>query len=154
APLLAAHALCLPGWPPRSSRRVFTRESIMSRRALYKAMRDFIQARLGLDSDSCEIGFSGKPKPSCGELYVAIHPLPTRMIVDGDVGVGKSYGGRVTITRRLGYSPDDRRGIEIWLKDDEGVEAIAEVIIRELAGDSTGSLDTQSRYALIRRANA
>ncbi len=129
----------------------------MSQAALLMAVRDQLQELLGLDVNSCEVCFSGKPKPSCGELFVAVHPGPWRPDPDvgqgGDVGWGEILGCRVTVTRRLGYSPMDRWGVEVYLKPQDGMDALLRKIVAHLAATSNGDLENQTRYLVMSAAN-
>lgn len=126
----------------------------MSQAALMMAARDRLQLLLSLTRDSCDIGLDGKPKPACGELYVAVHPAGWSPGPDGgDVGIDEVFGIAVTITRRLNEAPGDRWGSEIWVKKDTGIEPIARRVALELAGDTTGDITTQSRYLVLQAAN-
>lgn len=93
----------------------------MSQAAMCMAVRDKLQTVFGLDADSCEVGFDGQPKPACGELYVAVHPLSWSGI-SGDWDLGEEYGVGVTLTMRMGVAPKDRWGIAVWLLEEGGME--------------------------------
>jgi hypothetical protein len=95
----------------------------------------------------------GQPPPVAGEQFVAVWYPSDRAGMDADVGFVEICGCRVTVTRRLDYSPGDRWGTEVWLKATTGLEAVCRKIARELAGDNTGNLDTQSRYLTLIAAN-
>lgn len=128
----------------------------MSMEALLQSCRDHIQVLFGLDADSCEVMMDGHPKPSAGELFIAVHPGRWGKAAKGDVGQGESLGVKVTVTRRLGEAPRDRWGTAVMIANlgNRGLYAICRKIMYELAGDNTGNLDTQSRYQVLIDANA
>lgn len=102
----------------------------MSQAAYALAVRDAIQAVMPSpwgDSNSVEVGLDGQPKPSCGEWYVAIHPGEWSAD-NGDFDLNEYVSLNVTITRRLGYSPQDRWGPEVWTKSG-GLDALARSLI-------------------------
>lgn len=86
----------------------------MSIGAVAKATRDALQTAFSLDSNSCEVGFDGQPKPACGEKYYAVHQV-SHGAVSGDWDLGEEYQLAVTITLRMGFAPKDRWGISVWL---------------------------------------
>ena len=90
----------------------------MSQRALLVAVRDAIKSEFSLNSDQCEIGFDGHPKPVCGELFVAIHEGGESSSEQGDYDLSEAFAVNVTVTRRTPYAPQDRWGTEILTKAD------------------------------------
>ena len=93
----------------------------MSQAALCKGIRDHLQTVFTLDANSCEVGFDGQPKPMAGQEYFAIHPMGWTT-VSGDWDLGEQYEVAVTVTRRLGSTPQDRRGVALWLTLTTGLE--------------------------------
>lgn len=91
----------------------------MSQSAILQAVRDQLQQTFTLDADSCEVGFDGSPKPSCGELYIAVHPANWTGI-SGDYDLGEEFEVGVTITLRMGVAPKDRWGIAVFLTAPDG----------------------------------
>lgn len=92
----------------------------MSQAAVMMAVRAKLQSVFSLDSNSCEIGFDGAPKPMAGEFYVAIHPMAWSGLGDEDWALGEEYTVGVTLTMRMGVAPKDRWGIAIWLANPDG----------------------------------
>lgn len=102
----------------------------MSQAAYAIAIRDTIQGIMQAPwntADSVEVGLDGMPKPGCGEWYVAIHPGGW-ISNSGDFDLDEVIGLSVTITRRLGSTPQDRWGPEVWVKTG-GLEQKAREII-------------------------
>ena len=89
----------------------------MSIGAICKAVRDAIQDHFTVDSGSCEVGFDGQPKPSCGQRYWAVHSMGWSGLPDEDWALGEEYQVAVTLTLRMGTAPKDRWGIAVWLVD-------------------------------------
>ena len=99
-------------------------------------MRDTLQAVItlngnALDSNSCEVGFDGVPKPAAGQLYLAIH-LAGWSPVPEDYDLAESFQVSVTATLRLGSTPQDRYGIGAWALGTSGLDAICRQVIRAL----------------------
>lgn len=89
--------------------------------ALLQGTRDHLRSTLGLDQDTCEVMFSGKPPPWAGEEFFAVHQR-SWMGDHGDYDIDEKYGVDVTYTRRLnGIVPWDRAGVELLLKKPGGV---------------------------------
>ncbi len=129
----------------------------MSQGALCKAVRDQLQELFGMDADSCEVRPSGRPKASAGETFIAVHPGGWRLVVDGDVGLVEEFGCKVTVSRRFGYTPDDRTGTELWLGDDaeyEGIEPMLRQILIALTSKLATGTDTPPAYLVLIAANA
>lgn len=101
----------------------------MSQAALALATRDVLQQLLDMDSDSCEVGFPpGKPKPSCGETYVAVWPGAWKGISD-DYDLREEFVINVTLTVRLGEPPLDRWGIAVWAAQNIGFQSLLRRIV-------------------------
>jgi hypothetical protein len=115
----------------------------MSLAALALATRDTIQTVTGLDANSCEVGFDGQPKPGAGQVYYAIH-CPGWNGISGDFDLHESYQVAVTITLRMGWAPQDRWGIEVWLAANTGLDALVRQVI----------VACHKNYKLINSANA
>lgn len=79
-------------------------------RAVLEGLRDALRAALHLDKTACQVTADGRPDPMCGEWFYAVHPGGTsntqRNYLD------ESADCSVTITRRTGFSPQDRIGEE------------------------------------------
>lgn len=90
----------------------------MSHSALCQAVRNKLQTVFSLGSDACEVGFDGSVKPTGAQFYVAIHPL-SMAGVSGDWDLGEEYQVGVTLSVRLGVTPYDRRGIDVWLNQSD-----------------------------------
>ncbi len=102
----------------------------MSQAAYALAVRDTIKGIMPAPwntRDSVEVGLDGMPKPACGEWYVAVHPAGW-VSNSGDYDLDEYVGLSVTVTRRLGYAPQDRWGPEVWTKTG-GLEDTARRII-------------------------
>lgn len=91
----------------------------MSQAAVCVAVRDTLQTLFGLDANSCEVGFDGKPKPMAGKFAISVHPL-TWSGISADWDLGEEYQIGVTLSIRLGTVPADRRGIAVWLDQPDG----------------------------------
>jgi hypothetical protein len=114
-----------------------TPEKTSSRQALLNAVRDTIQQKLELDSKSCEVTWDGRPHPSAGNLFVAVHRGP------------RSNGSRtyldyvmsffVTITKRVN-EPFDRLGKSNLVAVTRSLEDVADPIIELIHEDVTGQV--------------
>jgi hypothetical protein len=98
------------------------------------AVRDTIQRGVllngnAIDADTCEVGFDGSPKPSAGQLYIAVHLGSWSMAPMGDWDFHEQVEIQVTVTLRLGDVPLDRYGIAAWVKATSGLDAICRQII-------------------------
>ena len=105
----------------------------MSSPALCQAVRDVIQAGLTIngsspDANTCEVGFDGQPKPSAGQVYIAVHMGGFNRL-EGDYDLDEGHDVYVTVTYRLGVAPKDRFGVEIWAKATSGLDALCRSII-------------------------
>lgn len=80
---------------------------------LLRGVRDSLRTALSLDATGCQVTADGRPDPMCGEWFVAVHGASTtnsaRNHLDERVGLS------VTITRRTGFTPQDRIGEEAVL---------------------------------------
>ena len=115
----------------------------MSLAALCLAVKDQLQDELGLDDGKCALMMDGQPPPSCGELFVAVHPGGWRPESDPDMGTDEQFGVYVTITRRKGYSPQDREGMAVWALAETGLDAVARRVFAAL----------HKRYEVLAAAN-
>ena len=95
----------------------------MSQRAYRLAVRDKLQNLFNLDANSCETGFDGQPKPSCGELYIAVHSGPWSG-TSADYDLTEIVGLLVTVTMRIAKVPQDRYGPSILDQALTGLEAL------------------------------
>lgn len=82
----------------------------MTERAMLQGLRDALRTSLSLDATGCQVTADGKPDPMCGEWFVAVHP-------GGTSNTQRNYLDEtadcyVTITRRTGFTPQDRIGEE------------------------------------------
>lgn len=103
----------------------------MSLAAIALATRDTLQTTFGTDAESCEVGFDGKPKPSCGELYLAVHS-PSWQGISGDYDLHEEAQLAVTLTMRIGFAPKDRYGIAVWLEATDGMDRRCRQVITAL----------------------
>jgi hypothetical protein len=92
------------------------------------AIRDAIKVLLNLDNVSCEVSFDGAPQPAAGELAVMVHP-GNWSVEPGDYDLSENISVNVTVTKRMGFAPQDRWGIAIWTQVQEGLEPICRKII-------------------------
>jgi hypothetical protein len=99
----------------------------MSHAALMKAVKNRLQAVLGLDDTGCDIGLDGQPPPIMGEQFIVVWPGHWG-VVDCE-GLGEEYSVNVTTTRRLGAYPQDRQGTEVLVKAATGLEPLLRQII-------------------------
>jgi hypothetical protein len=106
----------------------------MSQAALCQAVCDRLQAVLSLDAATCDLMPDGYPKPSCGELFVAVHPGDSSP--DPAEGLAEVFSMYVTVTRRLGYAPKDRQGVEVWRKAAVGLDAVVRRVMTALHLDA------------------
>lgn len=93
-----------------------------------KAVRDVLHTTFSVDANSCEIGFGPEPKPSCGERYWAIHQI-RHAGLNQDWDLGEEYTVGVTLTMRMGFAPQDRWGIAVWLADSGLEELVRQTIV-------------------------
>lgn len=113
----------------------------MSAPALAQAVRDVIQANVllnnvAIDSNTCEVGFDGSPKASSGQIYIGVH-LGSWTPMSGDWDLHEEYQVSVTVTLRLGTTPQDRQGLAAWVKATTGLDAICRQIITLLHHNQT-----------------
>lgn len=82
----------------------------MTERAMLQGLRNALRTALSLDETGCQVTADGRPDPMCGEWFYAIHPGGTsntqRNYLD------ETADCSVTITRRTGFTPQDRIGEE------------------------------------------
>lgn len=85
----------------------------MSQLALLTAVRNVLRSQppngLGLTKAQCEVMFDGQPPPSCGELFVAVHPAEWN--VEDVEGLNEVFGVEITVTVRVGKVPRDEMGL-------------------------------------------
>ena len=93
------------------------------------AVRDQLLNVLSLTADSCETMFDGQPKPSCGELFVSVHPGSWTPSPSGDYDLDERFSVCVTVTMRLGAVPQDRWGPNLLDLINTGLEAVLRQII-------------------------
>lgn len=109
----------------------------MSAAALSQAVRDTLIARIAINGaalteDTCEIGFTGQPKPASGQYYFAIHMAswaPGRVVGESDWDLTEDISVSVTVTLKLGDTPEDRYGIAVWVKQTTGLDALVRSVI-------------------------
>jgi hypothetical protein len=101
----------------------------MSQAAYLQAARDALQAAFNLDSNSCEVGIDGQPKPAAGQLYIALSPGSWTAAGGDDFDLDETFQIEVTVTRRLGTTPKDRWGVAVWLATPNGLETTCRKII-------------------------
>ena len=111
----------------------------MSLAALAQAVRDRLQAVIlmngeSTDANTCECTFTGKPKPIMGQLFLAVHILGWQGI-SGDNDLHESAQIGVTVTLRLGFAPEDRDGIAVWLAANTGLEPITRAVVKAIHKD-------------------
>lgn len=107
----------------------------MSMRALLKAVEARVRTLTGLDSSKVAVRLSGEPPAFAGEVFWSVHPGP--FTNDLDTGRRDTYEVRVTLTRRSGSYPDDRRGDELMCDATDGMYKDAEAVIAGLHMDYT-----------------
>jgi hypothetical protein len=101
--------------------------------ALLKAVEERAQAILTLTSSNVLVRPTGKPPAFSGEEFWSIHP--GEFTNDLDTGRRDTYSIRVTLTRRSGSYPDDRRGDELIAKATTGMYARVNLLIAGLHMD-------------------
>lgn len=94
------------------------------------ATEGWLQEQLQLDAASCSVRPDGRPKPECGDIFVAIHgadksPGPSN---DQDVGVDITVGLTVTVTYRTAYINDNELD-QVYAKQSLAIEALCDRII-------------------------
>ena len=83
--------------------------------ALLYAVRDGIRAAgMNYGVHECDIRDSGKPKPECGNVYVAVHDGKTRSVADNQLN--EVYDFAVTLTMRVTI-PADRIGDQLLARN-------------------------------------
>lgn len=85
----------------------------MSQLALLTAVRNVLQQAapqgMGLTTAQCQVMFDGQPAPSCGELFVAVHP--GEWTTEDVEGLNEIYSAEITVTVRVGKVPRDEMGL-------------------------------------------
>jgi len=105
----------------------------MSQRAYMLAVKAHLQAEFLWTDDACDVAMDGSPRPLCGEQFVSIWPgLWTIHQRHGDDDLDEEIGVNITVTRRLGFSPQDRWGQEVLTKAAGGLEAVLRGILATL----------------------
>jgi hypothetical protein len=85
----------------------------MSQAAYLEAVKRKLQTILNLSAESCDIMLTGEPKPTAGEWFVAIHPGSWDG-VSMDADFSETVGFQVTVSLKLGFSPQTKFGVEAW----------------------------------------
>lgn len=117
----------------------------MSQRALMLAVKTHLQSEFTWNDDACDVAMDGSPRPVCGEQFVSIWPGTwTIHQQHGDDDLDEEIGVNITVTRRLGFSPQDRWGQEVLTKATTGLEAILRQILATLS---------VNRWSLLQDAN-
>ncbi len=121
----------------------------MSWRGLLLAVRDRIRTEAPYEAAICDVTFDGRPHPSCGPLFVAIHKgtRGNRDSATGRVALDQRYEVRVTVTMRQGPVPFDRLGTDLMIEVENGLETHVDRIIAVVQRDSYD-------YVLCRDADA
>lgn len=108
----------------------------MAEEALLEAVRDHLRAALRLDDAECEVMADGRPMPSAGEFFAAVHEGEWRADEGkGDEGLHEVMGVLVTVTLRCGSTPFDRIGTDVLAKARRGLLARAREVVAALARD-------------------
>lgn len=97
----------------------------MSHVALANAVRDTLRETLpekipDLVGDAVQVMVDGEPDPVAGQWFVAISQGEWRD-ESHDRDLSERLGLEVTVTRRLGYAPEDRWGPETWASTRDGL---------------------------------
>jgi len=119
--------------------------------AFLSAVRNRLLEEVGdLNEDNCELRIRGMPPPWAGEEYVGLYATgwePGELSRISDRAIDEIYSFAVTITRRIGFSPGDRRSGEIYYIVSDGMEARARQITAailkkrlEICGDANTRL--------------
>jgi len=87
----------------------------MSQGAYADAVKQTIQTLFNVDDASCDVMFDGQPKPSAGQWFYAVHP-GSWTAQGEDYDLDEKIDIQVTVTRRLGDTPQDLGGIAVWKK--------------------------------------
>ncbi len=110
----------------------------MSTAALLQAVRDRLRSQLGYAQDKCDVRPDGRPIPSAGDSYIAVH--------QGGVRGGHAYSREeyyvvlVTISLKGSRAPFDRWGQVNELEALRNIEAFADPIIDQLHGAGTNGI--------------
>lgn len=112
-------------------------------RALLLAVKSRLQTALSLDTNSCDIGIDGMPKPAAGELYVAVVPADWT-VRETDAGLWESYGCEVWLTRKVGFCPLDRVGTDLLALATTGLLAKVEAARVAIHGNQTVRVDANT----------
>lgn len=121
----------------------------MSWRALLLAVRDRIRVQCGYEDAVCDVTFDGRPHPSCGPVFVAIHKgsRSNRDAGTGRVALDQRYEVQVTVTMRQGPVPFDRLGTDLMIEAVDGLEPRVDAIIAAVQQDAYD-------HVIVRAANA
>lgn len=116
----------------------------MSMEALLLGVRDHLRTAVtadlfgeALSDKNCDVQPDGRPDPSCGLVYVSIHPGPIRQTDANGLSMDESYGVFITLTLRTGYVPQDRIGAHVVTKPILGLMHRARVIRRKVSMNYT-----------------
>lgn len=105
----------------------------MSLRALMLAAKSTLQTLNTWADTDCDVGVGPEPAPVCGELFIRIHPGAWDCLTSEAGGdLDESFGLQITVSRRLPYSPQDREGVEVLLKETDGLVEKAALIRKQV----------------------
>ena len=104
---------------------------------LLLAVRDELRKDLDtrVPSDMIQVMFDGRPMPSCGQQFIAIHGsswAPRGVDADMNRGLAEEYGVTCTLSMRSPVVPQDLLGVELYVKELIGMEPIARQIIHSI----------------------
>lgn len=104
----------------------------MSKLALMRAVRDHLVKSLSLSADSCAIQFEGRPDPSMGRFFVAVHEGTDQF--GSEAYLEETLSVDVTITIRTGEIPQDRDE-DLYESQASNMEKMDRAIVRALHGN-------------------
>ncbi len=101
----------------------------MSMNALLGAVVDRLKDQLSLDDSAVGIGYDGRPPAFTGEEWFQVHP--GRVYNDKRIGresLDEYFDVTVTLTRRTGYTPQDRIGSAVMAEQTQGLYTRADAV--------------------------
>lgn len=105
----------------------------MSMVALCKGVVDHLRSTGVVNSSDpllCDLAFEGYPHPAAGEVFYAVHAGDWGVSgVEGDWDLSERMGCVVTISKKLGYAPKDRRATDAWAKVLTGLDALSRKVV-------------------------
>ena len=111
----------------------------MSMSALCLAVRNDLRTMLGVPSATyadasliCDLAFEGMPHPAAGEVFYAVHDGGWNAAQTGDYDLFERMTVSVTITKKVGYTPKDRRATDAWATSSTGLDALARAVVKRL----------------------